>query len=338
MKRKLIQLLICCLFILSVCSLDSVAQEKSAGPIDQKVPPDGTFKVKEAIFYGPGPKFGKVVKGAPYSATTATERIQTLNDGNQIIRKNESTIYRDSEGRTRIDQRLETIGKWTADGGPQLITHINDPVAGVSYSLDPRTHTAHKTVYPQKKPPAAGAQREILMINGQKVSTYTINGQTVTEAEFEAFAGAKKKREAQDELRAGRRKKAPNYPALEKKLEILQTDKMDASQRKTESLGNQTFEGVIAEGTRSTLTIPAGEIGNTLPIEIVDETWYSPELQIMVMTRHRDPRSGETIYRLNNINRSEPDRSLFEVPPDYTVSETKLLPKGFKPKPGKEEE
>jgi hypothetical protein len=78
-------------------------------------------------------------------------------------------------------------------------------------------------------------------------------------------------------------------------------------------------QGVKAEGTRSTLIIPAGEIGNVLPIEIVDETWYSPDLQIKVMTRHSDPRTGDTIYRLTNIRRSEPSRSLFEVPSDYRV-------------------
>ena len=69
------------------------------------------------------------------------------------------------------------------------------------------------------------------------------------------------------------------------------------------------------------MTIPAGEIGNELPINIVSERWYSPELQTIVMTRRSDPRMGETVYRLTNINRSEPARSLFEVPADYTVKE-----------------
>ena len=94
------------------------------------------------------------------------------------------------------------------------------------------------------------------------------------------------------------------------------------------------IEGVEAEGTRVTITIPAGEIGNTLPIEVIDETWHSSELQLVVMSKHRDPRSGETTYRLTNLSRSEPDRSLFEVPADYTVQEGKMLPK---PKPTKEE-
>src|SRR4029434_3832108 len=99
--------------------------------------------------------------------------------------------------------------------------------------------------------------------------------------------------------------------------------------------GKQMIEGVEAEGTRTARTIPAGEIGNTRPIEIVDELWYAPALQLTVMTKHRDPRSGETTYRLTNLNRSEPDRALFEVPADYTVKDN---PAPSKRKPAKEEE
>jgi hypothetical protein len=90
---------------------------------------------------------------------------------------------------------------------------------------------------------------------------------------------------------------------------------------KKEDLGKQMIEGVEAEGTRTTVTIPAGEIGNERAIEIVSERWYSPELQLVVMTRHSDPRSGETTYKLTNINRTEPAKSLFEVPSDYTIKE-----------------
>jgi len=88
----------------------------------------------------------------------------------------------------------------------------------------------------------------------------------------------------------------------------------------TESLGRQNIEGVEADGTRGKITIPAGEIGNERAIEIIDERWYSPELQTVVMTRHNDPRFGESTYRLTNISRSEPAKSLFDVPSDYSVS------------------
>jgi hypothetical protein len=94
-----------------------------------------------------------------------------------------------------------------------------------------------------------------------------------------------------------------------------------SSEAKTEALGTRTIEGVQAEGTRSTITIPAGKIGNDRPIDIVSERWYSPDLQVVVLSKHTDPRMGEHTYRLTGINRSEPTRSLFEVPADYTVTE-----------------
>jgi hypothetical protein len=93
-----------------------------------------------------------------------------------------------------------------------------------------------------------------------------------------------------------------------------------------ESLGQQTIEGVLCEGRRATSIITAEEVGNELPITIVNEQWYSPELQVYVLTRQSDPRAGETIYRLTNINRGEPGRELFEVPADYTLKDESALP------------
>jgi hypothetical protein len=95
--------------------------------------------------------------------------------------------------------------------------------------------------------------------------------------------------------------------------------KKTAPKGQSESLGKRMIEGVEAEGTRTTITIAAGEIGNDRPIEIVNERWYSPELQTLVMSRRSDPRFGETTFKLTRISRSEPLRSLFEVPADYTV-------------------
>src|SRR3984893_12767244 len=88
---------------------------------------------------------------------------------------------------------------------------------------------------------------------------------------------------------------------------------------KTELLGNQTMEGVVVEGKRVTRTIPAGQIGNTQPIEITSEVWTSPDLQVIIMSKHNDPRFGETTYQLTGIQRAEPDHSLFEIPSGYTV-------------------
>ena len=91
---------------------------------------------------------------------------------------------------------------------------------------------------------------------------------------------------------------------------------------KEEALGKQMIEGVQAEGRRTTLTIPAGKVGNEQPILIVTETWYSSELQTMVLSKHSDPRNGDTVTKLMNISRSEPSRMLFEAPADYKVTES----------------
>ncbi len=86
-------------------------------------------------------------------------------------------------------------------------------------------------------------------------------------------------------------------------------------------LGTQTINGVAAQGTRITRTIPAGEFGNVKPIVIVTERWYSSELQTYVMTKKTDPVMGDTVTQLTNIQRAEPDASLFKVPADYVVSQ-----------------
>lgn len=99
--------------------------------------------------------------------------------------------------------------------------------------------------------------------------------------------------------------------------------KMEAKQ---EDLGKQVIEGVECVGTRIVNTIPVGAIGNERAIEIVFERWYSTELQVVMMTRNSDPRSGETVYRLTNVIRKEPSADLFKLPSDYTVVEPTMKP------------
>jgi len=98
---------------------------------------------------------------------------------------------------------------------------------------------------------------------------------------------------------------------------------------KKEDLGTQTIAGVIAQGTRITKTIPAGQIGNEKPILIVRETWYSNDLQMVVKSTRSNPWSGESTYTLTNIQRSEPAASLFAVPSDFTVQESRAGKRGM---------
>jgi hypothetical protein len=95
------------------------------------------------------------------------------------------------------------------------------------------------------------------------------------------------------------------------------------SNTKRESLGTQVIGGLLAEGVRNTLTIPAGQIGNAQPIAVVTERWNSPDLQVVLFQKRSDPRAGETIYQLTNISRSEPPASLFTVPADFSISDAR---------------
>ena len=86
---------------------------------------------------------------------------------------------------------------------------------------------------------------------------------------------------------------------------------------KTESLGTKISEGVKVAGTRTTFEIPVGQIGNDKAVQVVTEKWYSPELQMTIMSRHVDPLAGEQVFRLVNIKLGEPPAELFNVPKDF---------------------
>jgi len=76
-----------------------------------------------------------------------------------------------------------------------------------------------------------------------------------------------------------------------------------------------------------TRTIPSGAEGNSQPIVIVHESWYSEDLKMPVMVKTSDPRFGTTQTQLTNITRAEPDASLFQAPAGYTVSKERGGPR-----------
>ncbi|HET9526487.1 MAG TPA: hypothetical protein VFO99_09985 [Pyrinomonadaceae bacterium] len=278
-------------------------------------PPDGNF-----LFIASESFEGKVVKGAPYSAEAVTEHVQVLSDGNRIVNKFTSAVYRDGEGRTRREQTLKGLGVLGTGQEPMQMIFINDPVAGVAYSLDSRSHTAVKsTPFKLEFAPkglvggdAEGRRFEFKVAPTGNTGTMIL---TSPQGAPPASSTARVSVEAEQfSLGTGPATGGISYV-------FRKTVAPNQNEVKTD-LGKQMIEGVEAEGTRTTVTIPAGEIGNERPIEIVSERWYSPELQLVVMTRHSDPRSGEMTYKLTNINRIEPAKSLFEVPSDYMVKES----------------
>ena len=291
------------IIIAAAISATALAQEQLSLPPLPPLPHDGN------VFYvqrGPmtaapdvtfmSAEFGmeaKVVKGAPYSAQAVTEFTQTLADGNRINRTTTSSVARDSEGRTRRENSLGAIGPFAPSGEAPKIIAIHDPVSGKNYTLDANTKTAHVLPeLPQHLPPdaAGGAVREI---HAAGIQT---SGEIVT-GHAEAIGA----------------------------IRIAVAGKDEETNAKSESLGTQMIAGVNAAGTRTTRTIPAGQVGNDRPIEITRETWYSPELQVTVMSKTSDPRTGESLYKLTNIDCSEPSPALFAVPSDYTIKEGKVF-------------
>ncbi len=95
----------------------------------------------------------------------------------------------------------------------------------------------------------------------------------------------------------------------------------DAKGRVETDLGQQSINGLTATGKSITRTVPAGAIGNAQPIVEKSEVWTSPDLQIVVLSKRSDPRFGQSVYTLNNIQRNEPNAALFQVPSGYTVQD-----------------
>src|SRR5207247_9132317 len=198
-----------------------------------------------------------------------------------------SVIYGDSLGRQRREQTLPAIGPFTPQGDPPQIISISDPVAGVNYSLNPKERIAVKLPSQPSLPnlPNQGVTKEFnVMVSGP--------GPAIQSA-----------------------------PALPTMIFCRGAAPNSNEPPKVDQLGWKLIEGVQAEGTRSTITIPAGEIGNDRPIEIIDEQWRSPDLQVIVLSKHSDPRMGETVYSLTNVNRAEPSPALFQFPRDYTLQD-----------------
>ena len=241
----------------------------------------GDLKQAKVMGIG-GAVMGPAVKNAPYTAVEVTESTQVLGDGNRIHRLAETTVSRDSEGRVRRET-------------PDQIT-IWDPVANVSYALDPKTQTARKL-------PLAKAFMSTSEKNVAAVRMMTVEAGGFAVGDMPMPEGAQM---VANRVWLGGGGFSFGY----------QTGK-------SESLGQQVIEGVSAEGSRMHSTIPAGAIGNDRAIEIVSESWYSPDLQTTVKSLHSDPRMGEEVFQLTAISRVEPPSTLFEVPADYQMASGK---------------
>lgn len=244
----------------------------------------GSF-VTGSMFGFHGSPFGAVT-GSPYSAEQVTEQVQTLADGTHITQSVATTmLYRDSAGRTRTEHMFTPPG---AGASAPVFVDIIDPVAGFRYTLNQRNHTAQRMAWPP-------AMHRAMQANGT-------SGTTSTGTAGSVWSSAA--------VNSNQTSTVPTPRRAQPESEVSD-----------ESLGTQVIDGISAQGTRNTVTYAVGVIGNDRPITTVSETWTSPELHQMVLSKMSDPRYGETTTRLTNVSQTEPDAALFQVPADYTIEE-----------------
>jgi TonB family protein len=247
-------------------------------------------KVVVSTFGGPG--IGAVgrtgvgpAKNAPFSGEMVSESIQTLADGNRIVHRTNTIIYRDGEGRIRRETSFK-IRDASGAYKEHITIQVSDSFGGPNFMLDPQNRTARKFPTRQIKEIPGVMTLPDVAVGGVSNRAAIVTGNVFGPGPVISVA------------RFGVNGEAKN-----------------------ESLGSQMIEGVAAEGTRITHTIPAGSMGNERPIEVTYERWHSKELQLDVLIKSVDPRSGESTQQMTNISLGEPDPALFEIPSDYTVQE-----------------
>lgn len=228
----------------------------------------------------------------PYSATEESSSLQTLADGTHITHKpNTSKIYRDSLGRSRTERNI--CGPNAADDPNAIFVVIRDPVEGVAYVLDLQNHIAHRFTA-EARPQITSSAAPSPSANGKVQGTVPGSMGTVVSS---GTIGA----------------------AVSGGATVRSANPHSQRNAETQPLGTQVIEGLSVEGTRTIDTIPVDAEGNDRPIQIVTESWHSPDLKMNIFTKTIDPRSGEHTFRLTDISLSEPDPALFRPPGDFKV-------------------
>ncbi len=326
------------LVALAACAIASTATAQAVAP--PPVPPDLKVQIREQMKSMPlddrfladldeqlsglsastafiAHEFGRpreIVKNAPYTAEAISESVQTLPDGNRIVRKSTTLLARDTAGRTRQESK---------DGSRGGI-YLYDPMEGRSMVLNERTRTATPIPRPPDAPvppvppappvPPVGAAPPAAP--GASGNVEVQPGRVVVRRNRTAD-GTGRGEDVHVEVVRVTRGDADGAMPPPPPLPPLTLPMLPRGKGETKPLGTREFDGIKAEGTMTSHTIPAGQIGNEKPIVVTSERWFSPELFIVVYAKTSDPRAGETTYRVTNVKRGEPPADLFKVPADY---------------------
>jgi len=270
-----------------------VAVTASAQPEERMViaGPGGPMSLRVAVE-------SRVITGLPYSAEVESSSVQTLADGNRIVKRTTGRVYRDAVGRVRREEDQRS-------GSPSVT--IVDPVANMTYTIDNDAHILWRS-----KMPSGPTAAELEKVQKARVDAIR---ELLARVPATEPAAADNLKAIVESMEARKRILARVAAGLPEGARATSHD---------EDLPATTIDGIRVEGHRRTIEIPADAIGNEQPITVVTEEWTSPDLKVLVMTRHTDPRSGESNYRLRSITRSAPDPSLFQLPTNYSLRDMEL--------------
>ena len=228
--------------------------------------------------------------GLPFSADGVTTTMHRLADGTRLEQQTSTRLFRDSAGRVRREQSIVGL----TQAALPIVT-ITDPGAAVSYTLDSRTQTAYRA------PLLSYVRTGGMPARGQTYSATYSGGRAVVRP---TPAPAPRPEGPDDAV-------GVIPPGTGNRIELLTT---------------RQIAGLWSTGTRTSVTIAAGMVGNDRPFDVTSERWTATDLNVVVLSRSDDPRVGSTEYRLTSVVRTEPPPALFVVPSGYRIVDTVARP------------
>ncbi len=257
---------------------------------------------------------GQVVTGRPFSAGEERHSLQVLGDGTRIETDEKNRLFRDEQGRTRIEHADGTVS-------------ITDPVGRFRAELDPKTRTVSRI----NMAPALAQQDLSKLRDELSVAEKTYSSESPSVKELRRKIAEQELRLTTETVYVQGRGRGASPAGVDSDIPRRVTFYSTPAEGQltlrvstgnngaVESLPDQNVNGAMARGTRTTETIPAGKIGNNRPIKVVNERWFSDDLKLLIKSTSSDPRFGDTTYQLTNVTQISPDPSLFQIPADYTA-------------------
>ncbi len=298
------------------------------------------------------------VKGNPYSARETREFKQTLSDGTQINRVSTRLLARDGEGRTRQELRQTDGSARVFINDPVAKrAHIIDPQRRMACSA-PFDGDAINDCFVKLRGDwqplgfvfSAGRNGIPMMTSKDDVQVNVRSSAKIIDLTHGQSAGGAGRTFSWSSSGPGRVEVSPDgrsvtlndmpappsppspptapTPPTPPTPPNVRTPLTDAAKgvkdaKLVREKTNAVYEGLKVDVDRSVETIPAGAMGNNRAIETINERFFSPDLKMMVYSKRSDPRSGEFIYRISEIRRSEPDAAQFQIPSGFAQSEGK---------------